>query len=68
MLDPQTVEMVVLLGSLALILILILCLFWGLFLLARIRKQAAGINERLDKLLARTPSAGGEADETGMSL
>ena len=68
MLDPQTVQMVVLLGSLALILILVLCLFWGLYLLAKIRKQAAGISQRLDELLARTPSARGGGDETGMSL
>lgn len=68
MLDPQTVQMVVLLGSLALILILILCLFWGLYLLAKIRTQASGINQRLDEFLARMPSGRGGASDTGMSL
>jgi flagellar biogenesis protein FliO len=68
MLDPQTVEMVAVLASLAFILILILCLFWGLILLAKIRKQAVGINQRLDELLARTRSGQGGTGETGMSL
>ena len=68
MLDPQTVEMAALLASMAFVLILMLCLFWGLYLLAKIRKQAAGINQRLDELLARTASTRGGAGETGMSL
>ena len=68
MLDPQTLQIVVLLGSLALILIIIVCLFWGLYLLAKIRRQAAGINQRLDELLARTSSGRDTAGDSGMSL
>ena len=68
MLDPQTIQTIVLLASAVFILVLILCLFWGLILLAKIRKQAVGINKRLDELLARTASGRGEAQDTGMSL
>jgi hypothetical protein len=68
MLDPQTIQTVVLLAAAVFILVFILCLFWGLILLAKIRKQAVGINKRLDELLARTSSGRGETKDTGMSL
>jgi flagellar biogenesis protein FliO len=68
MYDPQTIQMITVLVSLGFFLILVLCLFYGLYLLAKIRKQAVGINQRLDELLARTPSGGGGTGNTGMSL
>jgi len=54
MYDPQTIQMIAVLVSLGFLLVLILCLFYGLIQLAKIRKQAVGINRRLDALLART--------------
>jgi flagellar biogenesis protein FliO len=68
MYDPQTIQMIAVLVSLAFILVFILCLFYGLYLLGKIRKQAVGINQRLDQLLARAPSGRGGAGDTGMSL
>jgi hypothetical protein len=68
MYDPQTIQMITVLVSLAFFLILVLCLFYGLFLLSRIRKQAVGINARLDELLARTPMGRGGPGEAGMTL
>lgn len=66
MYDPQTIQMIVVLVLLTFFLVLVLGLFYGLFLLARIRSQAAGINKRLDELLARTGRGAGSAGE--MSL
>jgi flagellar biogenesis protein FliO len=68
MYDPQSIQMIAVLVSLAFILVVILCLFYGLYLLAKIRKQAIGINQRLDQLLARMTSGRGGGGGTGMSL
>lgn len=68
MYDPQTIEIIMALVSLAFFLALILGLFYALFLLAKIRSQAVGINKRLDELLARSASGRGTTDETRMSL
>jgi flagellar biogenesis protein FliO len=68
MYDPQTIQMIAVLVALALLLVFILCLFYGLYLLAKIRKQAVGINQRLDDLLARMPSGRGGVGNAGMSL
>jgi hypothetical protein len=68
MLDPQTMQLMVMGISLALSVVFIVALFYGLFLLSRIRKQAVGINQRLDQLLARTTPVPGSSRETGMSL
>ncbi|TAM81054.1 MAG: hypothetical protein EPN47_14345 [Acidobacteria bacterium] len=74
MYDPQTMQMIAILVSVAFVVVLIVCLFYGLYLLGRIRKQAVGINQRLDELLARmSPGRGGAgsaggAGSTGMSL
>lgn len=67
MYDPQTMQLIMVLVSLAFFLFLFLGLLYGLFLLAKIRKQAVGINKRLDELLARTASAPTKTDP-GMSL
>ena len=53
MYDPQTIQLIILLVALAFFLTLVMGLFYGLFLLARIRSQAVRINQRLDELLAR---------------
>jgi flagellar biogenesis protein FliO len=68
MYDPQTIQMISLLVSLAFVLVFILCLFYGLYLLAKIRRQAVGINQRLDQLLARTQSGRGGTGDAGMAL
>ena len=68
MYDPQTVQIIAVLASVAFFAAFILGLFYGLYLLAKIRRQAIGINKRLDELLARTPPGRGSAGETGMSL
>jgi flagellar biogenesis protein FliO len=68
MYDPQTIQMIAVLVSIGFFLVLILCLFYGLIQLARIRKQAVGINQRLDELLSRMPLGRGSAGGTGMSL
>ena len=68
MYDPQTIQMITVLVSLAFFVGFIVCLFYGLYLLAKIRKQAVGINQRLDQLLARTASGHGGAGDAGMSL
>lgn len=68
MYDPQTIQMIAVLVSLGFLLVLILCLFYGLIQLAKIRKQAVGINRRLDALLARTAPGQGNPGEGGMSL
>jgi hypothetical protein len=68
MYDPQTVQLIVMAVSLALSVVFIFALLYGLFLLSRIRKQAVGINQRLDALLARTGAGPGSSRETGMSL
>lgn len=58
MLDPQTIQLIVLLVGLAFLIFLILGLIFGLFLLAKIRTQAVRINKHLDDLVARaTPGA-----------
>jgi hypothetical protein len=67
MYDPQTVQLIVMAVSLALSVVFIFALLYGLFLLSRIRKQAVGINKRLDELLARTASSAARTDP-GMSL
>lgn len=56
MYDPQTIQMIAVLVSLAFFITFILCLFYGLFLLAKIRREAVGINKRLDSLLASSAS------------
>lgn len=48
--------MIAVLVSLAFFITFILCLFYGLFLLAKIRREAVGINKRLDSLLASSAS------------
>jgi len=53
MYDPQTIQLIILLVALGFFLTLMMGLFYGLFLLARIRSQAVRINQRLDELLAR---------------
>lgn len=68
MLDPQTIQEIVVLVSLAFFLILVLGLFYGLIQLAKIRKQAVGINKRLDELLARTSTGPRSTGDSGMSL
>ncbi|HKT12641.1 MAG TPA: hypothetical protein VJW77_12535 [Terriglobia bacterium] len=68
MYDPQTIQMIAVLVSFGFMLVLILFLLYGLIQLGRIRKQAAGINQRLDALLARTSHGQGNAGERGMSL
>lgn len=68
MYDPQTIQMIVVLASLAFFLLLVIGLFYGLILLAKIRTQAAGINKRLDELLARTSSDPGDRSSSSMSL
>lgn len=69
MYDPQTVQMVLGVIILVIALCFILGLFYGLFLLARIRSQAVGINKRLDELLSRTAAApAGRGDEPGVTL
>ena len=67
MLDPQTVQLIVMAVSLAFSVFIIFTLLYGLFLLSRIRKQAVGINKRLDELLARTASTTANTGP-GMSL
>ena len=59
MYDPQTIQMIVVLVSIAFVVVFILGLFYGLFLLAKIRKAAVGINKRLDDLLAKSTSGPG---------
>ena len=56
--DPYTLRYVLLLTTLAFFLILIAGYLLALYLLARIFKQAKGINQRLDNLLARMSAAG----------
>jgi uncharacterized protein YneF (UPF0154 family) len=68
MYDPQTIQMIMVLVSLTFFLVLILGLLYGLFLLAKIRSQAVGINKRLDELLARTASTLANAGGSKMSL
>lgn len=68
MYDPQTMLLIAAVISLAFVVVVILCLFYGLYLLGRIRKQAVGINQRLDQLLARRSSGGEGAAGSGMSL
>jgi flagellar biogenesis protein FliO len=72
MLDPQNVQMIAVVGALGFLLVLILCLFYGVIQLAKIRRQAVGINQRLDELLSRTStgmgSYGGSGGGGGMSL
>lgn len=68
MFDPQSILTIAVAICLAFFVIVILCLFYGLYLLGRIRKQAVGINQRLDQLWARTFSGGEGAGGSGMSL
>ena len=68
MYDPQTIQMIAVVAALGFLLILILCLVYGVIQLAKIRRQAVGINRRLDELLARTSLARGSTGEGGMSL
>jgi hypothetical protein len=68
MYDPQTVQLIVMAVSLALSVVFIFALLYGLFLLSRIRKEAVGINQRLDELLGRITAGPGSSRETGMSL
>lgn len=68
MLDPQTMQVVLVLVAIVFFVVLILGLFYGLFLLAKIRRQAVGINQRLDELLARSWLDEKPGGNTGMSL
>ena len=68
MYDPQTIQMIAVVASIGFLLVFVLCLFYALIQLAKIRRQAVGINKRLDELLARTPAGRGNAGENGMSL
>jgi hypothetical protein len=68
MYDPQTIQLIVMAVSLGFSVTFIVALFYGLFLLAKIRKQAVGINERLDELLSRITAGPGNAGGSGMSL
>ena len=68
MLDPQKIQLIVMGVSLALSVTFILAVFYGLFLLSKIRKQAVGTNKRLDQLLARTTPIAGSTGEPRMSL
>jgi len=63
MYDPQAAQLVILLIVIAFFLAVALGLFYGLFLLAKIRSQAVRINKRLDELLARTAAGPASADE-----
>jgi flagellar biogenesis protein FliO len=68
MYDPQTIQMIAVVAALGFLVILVLCLLYGVIQLAKIRRQAVGINQRLDELLARTSLARGSTGEGGMSL
>ena len=68
MYDPQTLLTIAVVIYLAFFVIVIISLLYGLYLLGRIRKQAVGINQRLDQLLARRFSGGEGAGGSGMSL
>lgn len=68
MYDPETIQMIAVLVASGFLLVLILCLFYGIIQLAKIRRQAVGINQRLDELLARMPAGRGNTGESGMSL
>lgn len=68
MFDPQSILTIAVAICLAFFAIVVVCLLYGLFLLGRIRKQAVGINQRLDQVLARRFSGGEGAGRSGMSL
>lgn len=68
MYDPQSIQTIAVLIALAFLVILIVCLIYGVFQLGRIRKQAVGINQRLDQLLARKLSGSKDEGRSGMSL
>jgi hypothetical protein len=72
MLDPQNIQTIAVAVALGFLLVLILCLFYGVIQLAKIRRQAVGINHRLDELLSRTSMGRGSSGQggggTGMSL
>ena len=68
MYDPQTIQTIAALVLLGFRLVLILSLLYGVIQLARIRRQAVGINQRLDELLARTSPGRGSSGPGGMSL
>lgn len=59
MYDPQTIQMIVVLVAIAFFIAFVLGLLYGLFLLAKIRREAVGINKRLDELLSRSASGPG---------
>lgn len=54
MLDPQAIEFIVGLVFIGFFVLFIVCLFYGLFLLAKIRSQAVRINKNLEVLLAKS--------------
>ncbi|HEX5410575.1 MAG TPA: hypothetical protein VFZ27_01795 [Terriglobia bacterium] len=68
MFDPQSIVTIAVAICVAFFVIVIICLLYGVFLLGRIRKQAVGINRRLDELLGRTSSGNGGQGHSGMSL
>ena len=68
MYDPQTIQLIIAVVALAFFLSLILGMFYGLFLLAKIRSQAVRINKRLEELLARSAADSASADESKFSL
>jgi|GEM_PF-3427830 len=68
MYDPQTIQTIAVLVAIGFFLVLIFCLLYGVIQLAKIRRQAVGINQRLDELLARISVEPGSTGERGMSL
>lgn len=70
MLDPQNIQVIAVAVSLGFLLFLVLCLLYGVIQLAKIRRQAVGINHRLDELLSRMTSTGrgSSLGDGGMSL
>lgn len=68
MLDPQTVQVIMLLVGLAFILTLILGVIYGLFLLAKIRTQAVQLNKRLAEIDAKLSPGSTSAEQSGVSL
>lgn len=68
MLDPQTIQSIILVAALVFFLSLILGMIFALVLLAKIRSQAVRINKRLEELLARPVAGSASVDERKISL
>lgn len=67
MYDPQTIQVIVLFVIIGVFLIFVLGLFYGLFLLAKIRSQAVRINKSLEVLLAKTADGAAVASQSKSS-